>query len=105
MMEQDKYNYSPTEFRCIIYLSTKIDGPRSLREAMNMEQKELQIFTMDEDMVSLRKNYIWDLVPFLDIQKLIGCKWTLENTTWCYFKQLVLLLELTFLSFLCLGKL
>jgi hypothetical protein len=34
---------------------------------------------MDEEMDSLRKNDTWDLVPFLNGWKPIGCKWVFKK--------------------------
>ena len=40
-----------------------------------MENKEPWRLSMDEEMVVDRNNDTWDLVPFLDEQKPVGCKW------------------------------
>ena len=52
-------------------------------------------------MVSLRKNYIWDLVPFLIYRNPLDVNGFSKIPLDVIFKHLVLLLELTFLSFLC----
>ena len=34
---------------------------------------------MDEEMTSLQRNQTWDLVPFLEGQKPIGCQWVFKR--------------------------
>jgi hypothetical protein len=60
------YNYSLYNFRCIFYLSTNIVEPGTLKEAMEMEDKESWRLAMDEEMNALIKNDTWDLVSLLD---------------------------------------
>jgi hypothetical protein len=73
------YNYSPSDFICIFSLFANIDEPRTMKEAMEMEDKESWRLAMDEEMVALRKNDTWDLVPFPDGWKPIGCKWVFKK--------------------------
>ena len=54
-------------------LATKIDEPRIVKEAMEMEEEEWSL-PMDEEMATLKKNDTWDWVPFPNGWKLVGCK-------------------------------
>jgi hypothetical protein len=42
-----------------------------MKETMDMEDKETWTLAMDEEMVALRNNDTWDLVPLPNGQKLI----------------------------------
>jgi len=59
----DRYNYGSSSFRCIFSLSSHTDEPRTMKEAMDMEDKESWRLVVDEEMDALRKNDKWDLVP------------------------------------------
>jgi hypothetical protein len=45
-----------------------------MKEVMEMEDKESWRLDIDEEMVALRKNDTWDLVPFPN-----GCKWVFKK--------------------------
>ena len=72
-------NDNPSNLICIFYVSSNIDDPRTMKEEMEMEDKESQIFSMDGKMVAFRKDDTWNLVPFLDGWKPIGCKWVFKK--------------------------
>lgn len=59
---------------CIFSLIANIDEPKTIREVMGMHDVDSWIEAMNEEMVSLKKNATWDLVPFPRGQKPIGCK-------------------------------
>ena len=44
-----------------------------------MNDADSQIEAMNEEMASLKKNDTWDLVPFLEGQKPVGCKWVFKK--------------------------
>jgi hypothetical protein len=67
-----RYNYRLSYFVCILSLFPITDEPIKMKEAMEIEDKESYILFMDEEILSLRKNDTWDLIPFLNKQKLIG---------------------------------
>jgi len=50
-----------------------------VKKAMEMEDIESWRLAMDEEMVSLKKNDTWDLVPFPNGWKPIGCKWVFKK--------------------------
>ena len=68
------YNYSPSNFRCIFSLPTNTNELRTVKEAMEMENKESWRLSMDKDIDTLRNNDTWYLVLLLDGWKLVGCK-------------------------------
>ena len=41
-----------------------MDEPRSIEEALGMNDAKYWKIAMDEEMASLKKNDTWDLVPF-----------------------------------------
>ena len=75
------YNYSPSNFICIFALSSNIDELRTMKQTMDMENKESWILVMEEEMASLRKNDTWNLVPLPNGQKLVEFKWVFKNKT------------------------
>ena len=44
-----------------------------------MNYLESQKIAMEEDMAALKRNDTWDLVPWLEGWKPIGCKWVLKR--------------------------
>ena len=52
----DMYNYSPSHFTCIFALSTNTNEPRTMKEVMEMEEKESWRLAMDEEMDEIIKN-------------------------------------------------
>ena len=44
-----------------------------------MNDTDSQIETMNEEMVALKKNATWDLVPLSEGQKPVGCKWVFKK--------------------------
>jgi hypothetical protein len=64
--QPNMYNYSSSDFKCIFALSTNVDEPRTVKEAMEIENSEHWRLAMDEEMVALRKTDTWDLVLLLD---------------------------------------
>jgi hypothetical protein len=73
--------YSLDDCRYIFYLNTNIDEPRFVEEALGMNDVESWKIAMDEEMESLKNNCTWDLVPFLEVWKTIGCKWVFNKKT------------------------
>jgi hypothetical protein len=55
-----------------------------MKDAMEMENKEFWRLDMDEEIDSLRNNDTWDLLPFSDGRKLIGCIWVLKKKICLY---------------------
>lgn len=64
---------------CIFALISNIDEPRTVREAMGMHDVDSWMEAMNEEMEALKKNATWNLVPFPEGQKPIGCKWVFKK--------------------------
>ena len=64
---------------CSFALITNTNEPRSMKEALDIEEASSQIEAMDDDMASLDKNKTWDLVPFPKGWKSIGRKQLFKN--------------------------
>jgi hypothetical protein len=47
-----------------IFLSSNIDEPRTMKEAMEMEDKDSWILVMVEEMVAPQNNDTWDSISF-----------------------------------------
>ena len=61
---------------CAFALITNTNEPRSMKEALGMEDASSWIEAMDDEMASLDKKKTWDLVPLPKGQKLLvanGC--------------------------------
>ena len=58
-----KFDYSMLDSNCAFALITNTDEPRSMKEALGMEDVGSWIEAMDDEMASLDKNKTWDLVP------------------------------------------
>jgi hypothetical protein len=58
------YNHSPSNFICIFTLFANTNEHIIMKDIMDMEDKESWIFSMDENMDTLRNNDIWDLILF-----------------------------------------
>ena len=65
---------SPPNFRSNFALSITDDDPRTVREAMNLEDSKLWKKAMVEDMDALDKNEAWDIVEFPTRRNTIGSK-------------------------------
>ena len=55
------------------------DEPRTIREAMGMNDEDSWIATMNEEMGALKKNATWDFVPLPKGKKPVGCKWVFKK--------------------------
>jgi hypothetical protein len=56
--------YSPSDFCSNFALSITDDDPRTVREAVDLEDGNLWKRAMDEKRASLDKNESWDIVEF-----------------------------------------
>lgn len=56
-----------------------VDEHRIVREAMGRHDADSLMEAMKEEMVALKKNVTWDLVPFLEVHKPIGRKWVFNK--------------------------
>jgi hypothetical protein len=72
-------SYSSPDFHSIFSLSITDDDPRTVREAMNLEDGKLWNKGMVEEMDVLDKNKAWDLVEFPLGKKSIRSKWVLNK--------------------------
>jgi len=77
--KRNRYNYSLYDFICIFDLFSKTNDPSTMKEEMEMEYMESRRLTMDDEIVALIKNDTWDLVPFPNGWKHIGCKWVFKS--------------------------
>jgi hypothetical protein len=71
--------YTPSDFHSNFSLSITDDDPRTIREAVDLENGNLWKRAMDEEMASLDKNEAWDLVEFPNEIKTIGRKWVFKK--------------------------
>jgi hypothetical protein len=71
--------YSPHDFRSNFYLSIIDDDPRTVREAMNLEDSKLWKKAMVEEMDALDKNEAWDIVELSAGRKFVGRKWLFKK--------------------------
>jgi hypothetical protein len=60
-------------------LSITDDDPRTVREAVDSEDRKLWKKTMVEEMTALDKNEAWDLIEFPTEINLIGNKWVFKK--------------------------
>jgi hypothetical protein len=71
--------YSPPNFHSNFALSITDDDPRTVREAMNLEDTKLWKKSMVEEIDSLDKNEACDIVEFPTGRKSVGRKWLFKN--------------------------
>jgi hypothetical protein len=71
--------YSPLDFHSNFGLFVIDDDPRTLREAVDLEDGKLWKNSMIEEITSLDKNESWDLVEFSNRLKIIGNEWVFKN--------------------------
>jgi hypothetical protein len=71
--------YTPSNFHSIFSLSITDDDPRTVREAVDLEDGKLWKKAMDEEMESLDKSEAWDLVELTTRINPIGRKWVFKN--------------------------
>jgi hypothetical protein len=71
--------YSPLDFRSNFSLSITDDDPRTVREAVNLEDSKLWKKAMVEEMDALDKNEAWDIVEFPTRRKSVGSKWLFKK--------------------------
>eukprot|EP00253_Pinus_taeda_P030880 PITA_30880 len=71
--------YSPTTFCSNFALFITKDDPRTVREAVDLEDDKFCKEAMVDEMTSLHKNEAWDLVDFQARRKPIGNKWVFKK--------------------------
>jgi hypothetical protein len=71
--------YTPSDFRSNFALSITDDDPRTVKEAVDLEDGNLWKRAMNEEMTSLDKNEAWDLVELPTGRKPIGRKWVFKK--------------------------
>ena len=71
--------YSPSNFHSNFSLSITDDDPRTVMEAVDLEDGNLWKRAMEEEMASLDKNEAWDLVEFPTGRNPIGSKWLFKK--------------------------
>ena len=64
---------------CAFSFITNTDEPRSVKEALGMEDVGSQIEAMDDEMDLVDDKKTWDLVPFPKGWKPIGRKWVFKK--------------------------
>lgn len=62
-------------------LITNVDEPRTMKEEIKIPNLDSWLEATNEEMVSLKKNETWILVPFPEGKKAIGCKWVFKRKT------------------------
>eukprot|EP00253_Pinus_taeda_P031154 PITA_31154 len=73
--------YSPSTFCSNFSLSIIDDDPRTMKEAIDLEDGKLWKEALVDEMASLYKNEAWDLVELSDGRKPIGNKWMFKKKT------------------------
>jgi hypothetical protein len=71
--------YSPPDFCSNFALSITDDDPRTIREAVNLEDSKLWKKAMVEEMDALDKNEAWDIVELPAGRKFVGSKWLFKK--------------------------
>jgi hypothetical protein len=71
--------YSPSDFRSNFALSITDDDPRTVKEAVDLEDGNLWKRAIEEEMASLDKNEAWDLVEFPAGRNPIDKKWAFKK--------------------------
>jgi hypothetical protein len=71
--------YSPPDFRFNFALSIIDDDPKTMREAVNSEDKKLWKKAMVEEMDALDKNEARDIVELSAGRKSVGSKWVFKK--------------------------
>jgi hypothetical protein len=71
--------YSPPDFHSNFALSITDDDPRTIREAVNLEDSKLWKKAMVEEMDDLDKNEAWDIVHFPFGRKYVVRKWLFKK--------------------------
>eukprot|EP00253_Pinus_taeda_P027777 PITA_27777 len=73
--------YSPSAFYSKFSLSITDDNPRTVKEAVDLEDGKLWKEGMVDEMASLHKNEAWDIVELSAGRKPIGSKWVFKKKT------------------------
>eukprot|EP00253_Pinus_taeda_P035838 PITA_35838 len=73
--------YSPSDFCSNFSLYVTNDDPKTVKEAVDLEDGKLWKEAMVDEMASLHKNEAWDLVDLPVGRKLIGRKWVFKRKT------------------------
>eukprot|EP00253_Pinus_taeda_P016533 PITA_16533 len=73
--------YTPSDFYSNFALSIIDDDPRTVKEAVDLEDGKLWKEAMADEMASLHKNEAWDLVELPAGRKPIGNKWVFKKKT------------------------
>ncbi|CAL2238507.1 unnamed protein product [Prunus armeniaca] len=68
--DQDEVNYA---------LNISQGDPTTYQEAITSDERDSWISAMTEEMESLYKNSVWELVPKPKDRKLVGCKWVFRK--------------------------
>ena len=71
--------YIPSAFYSSFSLTITDDDPRTVREAVYLEDGKLWKEAMVDEMASLHKNEAWDLVDLSVGRKPIGSKWVFKK--------------------------
>jgi hypothetical protein len=71
--------YSPLDFRSTFVLTTTDEEPKSTWKVVDSIESKLSEDIMVEEMESLHKNKMWDLVELHSGRKLIGRKWVFKK--------------------------
>ena len=71
--------YTPYDFHSNFALSITDDDPRTIREAVDLEDGNLWKRAMEEEMASLDKNEACDLVELSTGRNPIGNKWVFKK--------------------------
>ena len=78
--------YSPSTFYSNFALTITDDDPRTVREAVDLEDGKLWKEAMVDEMKSLHKNEAWDLVELPVGRKAIKRKWVFKKKMNVEFK-------------------
>ena len=78
-VRNDAITYSPSAFCSNFALTITDDDPKTVREAVDLEDGKLWKEAMVDEMLSLHKNEAGDLVELLAGRKPIGRKWVFKK--------------------------
>jgi len=73
--------YSPSTFYSNFSLSITDDDPKTVKEAVDLEDGKIWKEAMVDEMASLHKNEAWDLAELPAGRKPIGSKWVFKKKT------------------------
>ena len=66
---------NPDRYGEWVYLAHEVDDPATVKEALSSTDKNEWVRTMENEINSLHKNDVWDLMELPEGRKAVGSKW------------------------------